>query len=310
MISQLLIATLIVATFGYFQGSQKIKKIERGPASIQRINLSGNKNGCFKDFNRSEIKPSKSGVKKVRIAIIDTGIDLANPCLTKRIEPDKDGVRSVKSFASRMDSGNDYNGHGSHIASIILGINPEAKIIPIKFEENPSLDYYLQALEYAISKRPDIINISISGDNYNKREDELLEKAKELGVTVIVAAGNNAKNIDEMHEIFPASLHHENMITVSAVTKTGDRLPMANYGQSKVDFFAPGESVKGYSANGQIQELSGTSQATAYVSGIVSRLYQDGKTDKEILSFLKKASISKYGSQHGSINEYLLLKLF
>jgi subtilisin family serine protease len=217
--------------------------------------------------------------KKIKIAIIDTGLDNHNFILMNAVPKD------IRQNLNKLDfSGEntikDYHGHGSHVASIILGVNPKAQIIPIKYynknhDGQESLKAFLSALNKAVEMNVDIINISGGGSDASQEELAILKKAEEKGIIVISAAGNEKTNIDKhSNYYFPASYIKNDLKNIIVVgnqaTKKQDKSYSSNYGYNSVDFFTRGEEVMGFVADCKIDKMTGTSQATPVVAGIVS----------------------------------------
>lgn len=208
--------------------------------------------------------------KTIKVAIIDTGIDTTN----KTFKLCKTGS---KDFTNSLYGYRDFNGHGTHIASIIkeyAGKSDYCFIILKYYADNalPEEDVNRsnKALKYALSKKVDIINYSGGGELPNKEEFNLLKKNKK---TIVVAAlGNNGHNLDNYCEYYPACYNFPNIIRVGNMTKEQKRYSQSN-SYSKADYFAVGVDVKAIALNNQYYYMSGTSQSTAKVTGsLIKRL--------------------------------------
>ncbi len=211
------------------------------------------------------------------IAVIDTGISLKNTALHKNI------FFPAKSIPFSRNS-QDNNGHGTHVSSIISSLNPASKMIPLKYYESDSSSSQettkasLLALKYAILNNIPIINYSGGGPGSIPQERELFEEAQRKDIIIILAAGNNGKDIDEALErkknedsFFPANYNFSNFIVVAATDEEGQNLmPESNYGKKSVFIAAPGKNIEGKNQFGQNIEMTGTSQATAVVTALVS----------------------------------------
>lgn len=110
-----------------------------------------------------------------------------------------------------------------------------------------------------------------------------------LNIPVITAAGNNGWSIDNDEETtyYPASFALDNIISVAAINNQGDLWNNSSFGRWTVDIAAPGASI--LSTNPRIEIMgsetssdyiisSGTSQATALVTGIVALLKANTNT--------------------------------
>jgi len=98
----------------------------------------------LKDFRDQYIKPSKDR-KRMRIAILDTGIDEADRYLKDRRKflsktrekagygPEDDPIKAIKTFLG--ESSIDNNGHGTQITGILTQVVPEADLYIAKISD-------------------------------------------------------------------------------------------------------------------------------------------------------------------------------
>lgn len=236
----------------------------------------------------------------VSIAIIDSGIHLShlalkNHLLINKGETGKDAQGNNKDSNGIDDDNNgfiddvhgwdftensnnpiDTNGHGTHIAGIILGVEPgrqnpisKLKILPLKYfatGANGQLNLLrsVDALKYAIDRNVDIINYSGGGGSADPREEALLRLAASKGILIVSAAGNFGRNL-KFHQFYPASYSIRTLFAVAALDKKGRLMRESNYGD-KVDFLALGQNVVSTLPNKKFGPMSGTSQATAIVT--------------------------------------------
>lgn len=222
--------------------------------------------------------------KEVVVAVIDTGIDPSHPFL-------KDNLKGAKGAASSSDYGLDFSksaanqyqpidqhGHGTHVSGIIKSVYPDVKILSLKYY-NPrasgqdNLDSTIKALRYAVDANVDIINYSGGGPEPAIEELRILKEAERKGILIVAAAGNEESNIDvKKNAYYPASYGLSNIITVTAHDQTLQMLSSSNYGANSVDISAPGYRIKSALPGGRSGFLTGTSQATAFVSGVAAML--------------------------------------
>ena len=221
---------------------------------------------------------------EINIAIIDTGIDPHNPIFKDRLYIGNNKASSEQYGVDfSLNASNKYlpydqHGHGTHIAGIIAELAPKARLHIMKYY-NPSasgqenLQSTINALEHAISLGVDIINYSSGGPEPSNQEKRLFNLADKKGIVIVSAAGNEGENIDiEGREFFPASYVNKNIITVGAHNDNYQPLKSSNYGKKSVDIFAPGKKILSTLPNNRRGYLSGTSQATAFVSARVSSI--------------------------------------
>jgi len=82
----------------------------------------------------------------------------------------------------------------------------------------------------------------------------------------VAAAGNERSNSDQNH-YYPADYGLKNIISVTAIDPTTEVLPSSNYGVVTVDLAAPGQNILSCLPGNSYGLMTGTSQATAFVSG-------------------------------------------
>ena len=217
----------------------------------------------------------------VVVAVIDTGIDPRHSFLAPNVYVKK-GTPGSKNFG--VDFSNtaptltpwDKHGHGSHISGIIKTIYPKVKILSLKYF-NPrasgkkNLDATIEAIKYAVKHKVDIINYSGGGPRPSKAEREALIQAQKQGILIVAAAGNEESDIDKVsNAYYPASYKLDNIITVTAHNQSLRILPSSNYGKRNVDIAAPGYRIRSALPSARSGFLTGTSQATAFVTGMAA----------------------------------------
>lgn len=235
----------------------------------------------------SQVEPSpspslQSEKRSIRVAIIDTGIDPHHPFLAhnlylpeKEISPQNFGV-DFTTKNGPVFTPYDQQGHGTHIAGIIKGIYSSVQILVIKYynpkatgEEN--LNASIQALEYALKANVDIINYSGGGVDPSEKELKILRQAYHQGTLVVAAAGNEKSNLDlPANSYYPASYGLDHVISVTAHDSDFQILPVANWGKTAIDLAAPGFQISSTLPQGRKGQMTGTSQATAFVTGVAA----------------------------------------
>lgn len=250
--------------------------------------------------------------KEIVVAVVDTGIDPQHPFLEKNIFVESGNVNSTNfgiDFSKDKKSKNtptDNHGHGTHVSGIIKSIFPDVKILALKYYSLSAsgidnLNSTVEALKYAVDNNVDVINYSGGGPEAATEELRVLKEAERKGIIVVAAAGNDESNIDEKKKAyFPASYGLKNIITVTAHDEDLKILSSSNYGIKSVDIFAPGYRIKSSLQNGRTGYLTGTSQATAFVTGVVSLIksqYPLMPTEKikDIIRASAKAEVTMEG---------------
>lgn len=227
--------------------------------------------------------------KDITVAVIDTGIDFNHPFLRPNLIV-QNGLVGDKNFGMdfsfSVKSGmektpNDTHGHGTHVSGIIKNTFPQVKILALKYYDpqasgQENLNSTIRALEYAVDANVDVINYSGGGPEASADELRALKRAEKKGILVVAAAGNEKSNIDDKkNAYYPASYGLSNIITVMAHDQSLERISSSNFGQKSVDISAPGYRIRSAipaqgSKEGRAGYMTGTSQATAFVSGVAA----------------------------------------
>lgn len=229
------------------------------------------------------------GSPRVIVAVIDTGIDPTHRDLSMNVWHDPTAKAWTVygwNFVTDQANPKDDNGHGTHVAGIIgatidlsagvAGVSPHVSIMPIKYysDANPgsvNLRNTIKGIYYAIDHKAKIVNYSGGGPEFSEDEYLAIKKAEHNDVLFVAAAGNEHQNTDLVENYYyPSAYRLSNVISVAAVDINGNLLPSSNWGKAKVDVAAPGENIYSTLPGGRYGYMSGTSQATAFVSGIAA----------------------------------------
>ncbi len=213
---------------------------------------------------------------RVTIAIIDTGIS------TERLDPMR--IQSGINYVS--DDEGDRVGHGTHIASLILGaqdgtdsiaaLAPNAVLVPLTYYSrypsgvpiNGGVEAMVRGIHDAIDVyAADIIVISSGTDIAFDTLRDAIAYAEESGTVVISAVGNDGND----RLLYPAA--YDTVIGVGAVDQNGTRSDFSQT-SSAITLCAPGEELWAVSIkNGRFFEtVSGTSYACAYAAAAAAVL--------------------------------------
>jgi subtilisin family serine protease len=219
--------------------------------------------------------------KEIVVAVVDTGIQGDHAFLANNIYV-VNGKAGSQNFGVDFSGGkptstpSDQHGHGTHVAGIVKSVFPEVKILALKYY-NPkasgqaNLEATIKALQYAVDNNVDVINYSGGGPEASVEELRVLKQAEKKGILVIAAAGNERSNIDDKrHAYYPASYGLSNIITVGAHDDSLNIIPSSNYGKNTVDIAAPGHRIRSAIPQNGAGYMTGTSQATAFVTGVAA----------------------------------------
>ncbi|MED4780369.1 S8 family serine peptidase [Brevibacillus choshinensis] len=265
-----------------------------------------------------------SGDSPVTVAVIDTGVDYTHPDLKGRVDTAND-----IDYVNNDRDAKDDEGHGTHVAGIIAAkLNSQGiagvagsrniKILPLKaLDQKGEGDMYdvATAIMDAADLGADVINLSLgaeleSGQKAPRTLTDAVQYAMDKGALVVAAAGNEAANADRY---VPASI--PGVITVSAVGADLKLANFSNYGSS-VNLTAPGVDILSTYPGDRYAYMSGTSQATPFVSGVAAMLKASDPdmSVKELTNRLletatdlgKTGRDDQYG--YGLVNAYLAIQ--
>ena len=233
-----------------------------------------------------------------KVAILDTGIDTDHPDLAKNVyrSDDKPGNNKDDDKNGYVDdaygynaikgkgSGEDDNGHGTHVAGIVAGrgnnslgvsgICWSAKLIAVKFMNSRgkgSTSAAIDAIRYAVKKGAKIVNCSFGSTSKSSALKDAVDYAQDHKSLLVVAAGNDGVNIDK-HPEYPAAYGDSNILAVAATTSDDKLASFSNFGATAVDVAAPGDGVLSTYLGGGYKSLSGTSMAAPYAAGVAAML--------------------------------------
>jgi subtilisin family serine protease len=282
------IAAITVLSVASFAGSAKLKKVASDAFKLTSFKNWGIANArAASSVDALEAWKIEKGSKNVLVAVIDTGIDANHPDLKANIFHDKEnhyGFDFVKNAADPVDE----HGHGTHVAGIIGAIaNPKTGVSGVAQTVSiEAVKYYadsntgavnlkntVKAIEWAVNSGAKIINYSGGGPEFAEEEYVALKKAESKGVLVVAAAGNERSDTDlPENYYYPSAYRLTNIISVAATDINNKLIRSSNWGKTKVDVTAPGENIFSTLPNGRYGFMTGTSQATAFVSGIAALL--------------------------------------
>jgi major intracellular serine protease len=212
---------------------------------------------------------SANAAEPVRVAVIDTGLDLADPRFQDVLC--KSGHKDFTGTGIQ-----DVIGHGTHVAGLIkkyAGTRGYCLII-LKFyadgaDGQTDMARMSAAEREAVTQGARFVNVSGGGSGFNEDESVILKEAR--SVTWVVASGNEGKDIDAAgNAYYPACHKLPNIIVVGALLRSGGRASYSNYGKS-VTAWELGDEVVSTMPKGQRGRMSGTSMATAIHTGKLIR---------------------------------------
>lgn len=208
---------------------------------------------------------SKATGMGVKVAVIDTGIDLEHPDLDVA-----GGVNLIAEDASPQDD----HGHGTHVAGTIgakangigvVGVAPDAQLYAVKVMDDKGrgpLSAIIAGLDWAVKNKMHVANMSLGGPSPSPAMAAAVKRAEEAGVVVVAAAGNSGGEVG-----YPAA--YPETIAVAASDQEDAVAGFSSRGEA-VDVIAPGVGILSTYPGSRLRELSGTSMAAPHVSGLVA----------------------------------------
>ncbi|SDX93112.1 S8 family peptidase [Thermoactinomyces sp. DSM 45892] len=208
---------------------------------------------------------SKSQGEGVKVAIIDTGIDMDHPDL-------KDNIKAGINMFDHTENISDDGYHGTHVAGIIagtgkqgvVGVAPKAELYIAKALDkngNGSLASVMDGISFGINHEVDILcmSLGVSQELPPILEQKILE-AYNRGIVIVGATGNSGIQSVE----YPAK--YDEVIAVGGARRDLNRADFSSYGW-ETDIIAPAVDILSTYPDGKYAKVSGTSMASAFVTG-------------------------------------------
>jgi type VII secretion-associated serine protease mycosin len=248
--------------------------------------------------------------KGVTVAVLDTGVDATHPDLVGNVLPGKDmvgfgaqrGDRAWARHGTAMAGIIAGHGHGTDDADGVIGVAPEARILPVRVileDGDPARtrardsrgNALAEGIRWATDHGADVINLSLGDDSSSAHpeaaEDEAIQYALKKGAVVVASAGNGGENGD--HISYPAA--YPGVIAATAVDRYGTRASFSTR-RWYATVSAPGVDVVIADPDRKYYEGWGTSAASAFVSGAVAliKAAHPGLTPAQIKQLLEKTA--------------------
>lgn len=258
--------------------AKKVSKIVRKdfflfPFTPKRImsTLSQTQGWQIKELNVPDTWTVTKG-QGIKVLVIDTGYtdhpDMGSGVLTS----------SCKSFVEGETAIEDKNGHSTHVCGIIgardndvgvVGVAPECEIITAKVLGSDGLGTFTgirNALIYATQIKPHVINMSLGSHMDDDKIHELIKELHSMNIPIIAASGNDSAGNSVA---YPGK--YPEVICVTAFDKKGNAASFNSTGP-ETDFSAPGVDIYSTWLNHDYVQLSGTSMAAPFITGLVALL--------------------------------------
>jgi len=224
----------------------------------------------------------------IRVAVLDTGVDINHPGLAGRLDVasgwDYVGGDATPQEENTATSGYSRSyGHGTAVSGIILQVAPNATIVPYRVL-NPNgagkLSNIIMAINDAVKYGSKVINLSLGATYASPALSTAISSAIKSGVMVVASSGNSGDD----KVTYPARYSTDmqatlggGLISVGSENVTQKKSSFSCYGT--LDFLMPGESIVTTFPGAQRAAATGTSFAAPMVSGAVALAMSNGRTD-------------------------------
>ncbi len=217
-----------------------------------------------------------TGDPTVKVAVIDTGVQLDHPDLFGKFTSDSRDV---------VDNDNDPTdeggiGHGTHVSGIIAagtnnsvgiaGVGYNIKVMAIRAGDfGFSEADLLEAIIWASDNNANVINMSLGGSGTSQAEQDAVTYARNNNVFVCASAGNNGTT----QKSYPAAL--VGCMAVASSDPDDSRSSFSQYG-NWVHVTAPGSQILSTVLGSGYESWDGTSMSCPVVAGVAGLIWSRG----------------------------------
>ncbi len=238
-----------------------------------------------------------TGSAEVIVAVVDSGVDPTHPDLVDRLRTDG------YDFVDNDSDPRDENGHGTHVAGIVAavlnnnegvaGLAPGVTILPVRVMDargRGSDRAIARGIRFSADRGAKVINLSLgatltlNADEPSVLVNDAIVYAQQQGALVVVAAGNDAVPLPNA-----IAVDNPDVLVVAATDERDRKAPFSNSGPW-VAVSAPGVNILSTMPTYEVfltsdwlppderfrrnyDYMSGTSQATPYVSALAALLF-------------------------------------
>ncbi len=250
--------------------------------------------------------------RTVLVAVVDTGVDLEHPALQGHLARASNGELLGLNLVSPDHPPFDENGHGTHIASVVLtNAGGNAQIMPAKVlraDGRGSASDIALGIRWSVDQGAQLISVSSGILFYRPELAEAVRYAWDHNALVIAAGGNHG----EEQVVYPAGNLYA--LGVGASTAEGGVATFSNRG-IHIRAMAPGVEVEAALPTYPVYatrygfplghgRMSGTSQAAAQVTGLAARMWA-GEPDLTVEQVYQRmiALPASQGAVYGQVRD-------
>ncbi|MGL1902503.1 MAG: S8 family serine peptidase [Fibrobacterales bacterium] len=277
---------------------------------------------------RKKRKNNKKSSARLKVGILDTGLDYLHPDLKGQVGKGKnfiydaalinplnvDGTIEIKDKTEM-----DYNGHGTMVAGIVgalkndIGIDGMAnnvELLGLKvFDEygEAYLSDVIAGIDWAVTQEIKVLNMSFGTYEYSKLFETAIKNALQSGMIIVSSAGNDYAG----ESMYPAKF--KGVINVGSHDESHWISRFSNWGDN-VDFYAPGTNVISTTTSKlyplePYTNFNGTSVSAAYVTGVIALGVEHGLKRKQIKNLLKSHIIKRHSVYNPGKGNYKELNI-
>lgn len=203
---------------------------------------------------------------KVKLGIIDTGIDDAHPILVPVFGGAKDFTGSSRGYR-------DVNGHGTHCSGTVGGTDPRIGVAAgfATLYHGKGLgdggsggNSLIDAMWWCIEQGCEVLSNSWGGGGRSDSWEREFQKMNDAGVWLVFAGGNSGGGTADTD--WPG--RSEKLLNVAALNPDLSPASFSSAGD-KIDTSGPGVNIWSARPGGGFQQMSGTSMATPFIAGFL-----------------------------------------
>jgi len=254
----------------------------------------------------------------VTIGIVDTGVDLSHQDLAANIAASTDCVGTGGNPSLCEGSGQDDNGHGTHVAGIaaavtnngvgVAGTAPDAQLVVAKALTaggTGSLADINAGIEWVVDQGAKVVDLSLGDPTFTFTStfgvslQQGIEYAWSKGAIPVLAAGNGQAlglgTYGDLDAVVVGAVDHDRKVPAySSPTQNAQWAVVAPGGSD--DGVQADDILSTYWVNGNANQygyLAGTAMAAAYTSGTLALLMGDGLSPQAAVDELLATADSK-----------------
>ncbi len=225
------------------------------------------------------VHPTNKGTG-VKVAILDSGIDLDHPDLA---------VAGDVTFVPGTTTGDDDNGHGTLVAGIVaaldndigvIGVAPEASLYAVKVlnqDGDGVMSVILSGIEWSVDNNMQVMNMSFGSlGDVPTAVKEAIDNAYSAGIVIVAGAGNGGDASGEGNNVW-APARYKSVIAVGATDQQDARYTTSSTGYT-LELVAPGVDIYSTAMGGGYGYISATSASSPHVAGVAALLIASGMT--------------------------------